>query len=311
MVIRKQRKRNAKAPLKMLIRFQLQLQLPLPPPPSISSSTLKPLQPPPSHLPTTSDSGRLFRQKLLHLQDLNVNPHKVLHVNPEFRSTPLSSLFSLESFFLTLGFSRPAIGRVLDMHPKLLTADIDAEIQPIIDFLLHEVRIPFPDITKSINRCPRLLVTDVTHQLRPTFEFLRELGFVGNHRISCQTTLLLVSSVELTLKPKIEYLKSLGFSDKEVEIMVIRSPGLLTFSVDNNLVPKVEFFMEEMKGDLEEFKRFPQYFSFSLEKKIKPRYRALVKHGFKLPLSKMLKVSDGEFNDMLMEMRLQLAERTT
>lgn len=132
---------------------------------------------------------------------------------------------------------------------------------------------------------------------------------MGTNRINCQTTLLLVSSVERTLKPKIEFLKSLGFSDEEVESMVIRSPGLLTFSVENNLVPKFKFFVEEMNGDLEEIKKFPQYFSFSLEKKIKPRYRVLVGHGLKLPLSNMLRVSDGEFNVRLIELRLRLAER--
>ncbi|KAJ4711362.1 Transcription termination factor like [Melia azedarach] len=195
------------------------------------------------------------------------------------------------------------------MYPRLLTSDIPADVEPVVDFLLREVLIPFDDLPKSLTRCPRILVADLTNQLRPTFEFLKEFGFTGVHRINCQTTLLLVSSVERTLKLKIEFLKSLGFSDKEVERMVLRSPGLLTYSVENNLVPKVEFFMEEMKGDLEEIKRFPQYFSFSLEKKIKPRYRILVEQGFKLPLSKMLRVSDGEFNARLIEMRLQLAKR--
>ncbi|KAJ0027276.1 hypothetical protein Pint_36038 [Pistacia integerrima] len=280
-------------------------KLHLPPPlPSLSSSlnpTKTSQQPPPA--------GLLFRQKLLHLQTLNVNPHKVLNQNPDFRCTPLASLISLEDYFLSLGLSRPALGRILDMHPKLLTSNIHSDLQPIIQFLLHEVLIPSGDLPKSITRCPRLLVTDVETQLRPAFKFLKELGFVGTRRINCQTTLLLVSSVERTLKPKIEFLKSLGFSDEAVENMVIRSPGLLTFSVENNLVPKVEFLAEEMNGDLEEIKKFPQYFSFSLEKKIKPRYRVLVEHGLKLPLWKMLTVSDGEFDARLIEMRLRLAER--
>lgn len=60
-----------------------------------------------------------------------------------------------------------------------------------------------------------------------------------------------------------------------------------------------------MKGDLLELKRFLQYFSFRLEKKIKPRHRLLVEHGLSLSLSKMLKVSDGEFTSRLIEMRLQ------
>ncbi|KAF3494005.1 hypothetical protein DY000_02052193 [Brassica cretica] len=36
--------------------------------------------------------------------------------------------------------------------------------------------------------------------------------------------------------------------------MVVRSPALLTYSVDNNLAPKVEFLLEEMRGDVKEVK---------------------------------------------------------
>lgn len=86
--------------------------------------------------------------------------------------------------------------------------------------------------------------------------------------------------------------------------MVIRSPGLLTFSIHNNFKPKAEYFFKEMNKHVQELKRFPQYFSFSLEGKIKPRHRLLLEHGFSLPLREMLKVSDGEFNAMLIEMRL-------
>ncbi|KAG9451358.1 hypothetical protein H6P81_011323 [Aristolochia fimbriata] len=108
--------------------------------------------------------------------------------------------------------------------------------------------------------------------------------------------------------PKLEYLRSLGFSYTDTVKMVLRSPGLLTFSIDKNFRPKVDYFLNEMKGDLEELKKFPQYFSFSLERKIKPRHRLLVEHGLSLRLPDMLKVSDGEFNDRIVEMRLRLVD---
>ncbi|KAF2299222.1 hypothetical protein GH714_031000 [Hevea brasiliensis] len=163
-----------------------------------------------------------------------------------------------------MGLHRLAIGRILDMHPALLTSDPHVYLYPVFDFLLNEVGIPFPDIAKTISRCPRLLVSSVSDQLRPALIFLRNLG----------------------------------------------SPGLLTFSVENNLVPKVEYFLVEMKGDLEELKRFPQYFSFSLEGKIKPRHRMLAEYGLKLPLCKMLKISDGEFSARLVDMRLRMVGET-
>lgn len=65
--------------------------------------------------------------------------------------------------------------------------------------------------------------------------------------------------------PKLNYFMSLGFEYEEMIYMVLRSPGLLTYSVANNLKPKVDYFLNEMNGDLAELKRFPQYFSFSLE----------------------------------------------
>ncbi|XP_022776842.1 transcription termination factor MTEF1, chloroplastic-like [Durio zibethinus] len=260
------------------------------------------LKPTSTAVPTTKDGGLLFRQKLLYLQSLNINPHKALNQNPSLRSTPLSSLLSLEVSLSSFGLSRPSIGRILDMYPLLLTSDP----LPPINFLLQEVPLPLPHLPLSLSRCPRLLLSSVATQLRPTLRFLTSLGLVLN----CRTTLLLASNVENTLKPKLNFLQSLGFDEPEVNRMVVRSPGLLTLSLENNMKPKVKFFLEEMEGELEELKRFPQYFSFSLDKKIKPRHRALVEHGFKLPLSKMLKVSDGEFNARLIEMRLQRVQRT-
>ncbi|TKY69664.1 Mitochodrial transcription termination factor-related [Spatholobus suberectus] len=90
--------------------------------------------------------------------------------------------------------------------------------------------------------------------------------------------------------------------------MVVRSPGLLTFSVEKNLGPKAEFFLKEMNGDVAQLKRFPQYFSFSLERRIRPRHRMLSQVGVSLPLEDMLKVSDGGFSDRLLELRFKTLE---
>ncbi|KAL6983471.1 hypothetical protein U1Q18_016857 [Sarracenia purpurea var. burkii] len=256
----------------------------------------------------TADSGHRFREKRLYLETLQVNPAKAFEKNPDFRSTPIDSLKSVVKCLSSMGIERCAVGRIFDMYPKLLTCDPYTDLYPIFDFLLNDVNIPFPDIRKSIIRCPRLLVCSVDDQLRPTLHFLEKLGFVGKNAITCQTTLLLVSSVEATLVPKLNYLQELGFSYEEVTRMVLRSPGLLTFSIHNNFRPKAGYFLKEMKGDLAELERFPQYFSFSLEGKIKPRHRLLVENGFSLSLPEMLKVSDGEFNVRLIEMRMQLID---
>lgn len=201
-----------------------------------------------------------------------------------------------------MGIERSAFGRIFDMHPQLLTCDPYTHLYPVFDFLLNDVNIPFSDIRNSIVRCPRLLICSVDDQLKPTLRFLRELGFVGSNAITSQTTVLLVSSVEGTLLPKLNYLMNLGFEFDEVVMMVLRSPALLTFSIENNFKPKVEYFVKEMNGDLAELKKFPQYFSFSLEDKIKHRHRHLAQYGISLPLPDMLKVSDEKFKALVTDM---------
>lgn len=254
----------------------------------------------------TPDSGLRFRSKLLYLESLNVNPTKALQLNPNLRSAPLKLFKSVENCLYSFGIERSELGRILDMYPQLLTCEPYTDLYPVLDFLLNDVTIPFPTIRKAVIRCPRLLVCDVEMQLRPTLWFLRKIGFVGSNSITCQTTLLLVSSVEGTLIPKLDYLMSLGFEYDEVVNMVLRSPALLTYSIENNFKPKVEYFLEEMNGNLADLKRFPQYFSFSLERKIKRRHQLLAEYCFSMSLSEMLKPCDGDFSAYLIERRLQL-----
>ncbi|KAK9064578.1 hypothetical protein SSX86_015960 [Deinandra increscens subsp. villosa] len=301
----------------MILRFIHLLPKPSTPQPSQSSpkTHFKTLQKPPTNPKNgvftatdpppslTTDSGLLFREKILYIKSLKINPTKALQKNPNFRSTSLQTLKSVENCLNSMGIDRSEFGRIFDMYPQLLTSDPHADLYPIFDFLLTDVGLQFYEIRKSILRCPRLLICSVEDQLKPTLWFLRKLGFVGHSRITSQTTMLLVSNVKCTLMPKLDYLMGLGFEYEEVVNMVLRSPGLLTFSIENNFKPKVEYFLSEMKGDLGDLKRFPQYFSYSLERKIVPRHRLLVDQGISVPLAEMLRVSDGEFTARLIEAR--------
>ncbi|KAK4762464.1 hypothetical protein SAY86_008232 [Trapa natans] len=140
------------------------------------------------------DSGLLFREKLLYLSSLSVDPQKALRENPDFRSSPLSVLHSVEECLSSCGLPRSSLSRILDMYTSLLTSDPYSDLYPGFDFLLNEVRLPFHDIQKSIISVP--------DQLRPTFSFLRSFGFNGAHAITCQTTVLLVSN-KISVRAKV------------------------------------------------------------------------------------------------------------
>lgn len=185
------------------------------------------------------------------------------------------------------------------MCPKLLTSNIRTDLIPVFDFLSQDLNIPEQSFRRVINKCPRLLVCSVRDQLKPALIFLQRLGFEDLEALAYQDPILLVSSVEKTLIPKLEYLMGLGMSRVDAVGMVLRCPGLFTFSIENNFKPKFEYFVEEMEGNLAELKEFPQYFAFSLEKRIKPRHMEAVKTRVKAPLALMLKSTDEEFRELM------------
>lgn len=185
------------------------------------------------------------------------------------------------------------------MCPKILTSDIKSDLNPVFNFLSYDLRVPEQNFRRVINKCPRVLISSVRDQLKPALFYLHRLGFKDLHALAYQDPILLVSSVENTLIPKLDYLVSLGFSKADAVGMVLRCPGLFTFSVENNFKPKFKYFSEEMNGRLEELKGFPQYFAFSLEKRIKPRHMKAVQSGAKVALPLMLKTTEEEFRELL------------
>ncbi|GLJ12833.1 hypothetical protein SUGI_0198700 [Cryptomeria japonica] len=241
------------------------------------------------------DPGLEFRKKLEYLELFEVDTPRAIRENPLILSTSLHNIEKVVGFLQQWGMLHKDFGRIFGMCPQILTCNVDKNLVPILDFLLFEVKILRKDIRKCINRCPRILESSVTDQLRPTLQYLKKLGLQEERFADCSNTVLLVSSIENTLAPKLEYLQSLGFDHKDAVSMVVRTPGIFTFSIANNLKPKFDYLVNEMGGGLQDLLEFPQYFTFSLEKRIKPRHRLLVKHKLWLPLPAMLKKTEPDF----------------
>lgn len=257
------------------------------------------LQNHPLYTSTHKNISVQFKEKILCLEIMGVDSGKALSLNPTLHAATLHSIHSIISFLQTKGVHQKDLGRIFGMCPKILTSNIKADLIPVFNFLADNLNVPESGFRRVINKCPRLLVSSVRDQLKPALIYLQRLGFKDMKSLAYQDPVLLVSSVEKTLIPKLKYLVSLGYSKEDAVNMVLRCPCIFTFSVENNFKPKFEYFEREMKGELEELKEFPQYFAFSLEKRIKPRHLEIVKHGVNVPLPLMLKSTDEEFNDLL------------
>ncbi|XP_060202712.1 transcription termination factor MTEF1, chloroplastic [Lycium barbarum] len=281
----------------------------LPPPPSSSCSdeqisllSKKPksiLLKNPLYQPTHKNISLQFKEKILCLEIMGVDSGKALSQNPYLHRASLHTIHSIITFLQSKGLHQKDFARIFGMCPRILTSDINSELNPVFNFLSKDLRVPQHNLRRVINKCPRLLVCSVKDQLKPALFYLQRLGFTDLHHLAYQDPILLVSSVENTLIPKLDYLISLGFSRTEAVEMTLRCPGLFTFSIENNFKPKFDYFSQQMQGELDELKEFPQYFAFSLEKRIKPRHIELVHTGVSIPLSLMLKTTDEEFKELI------------
>ncbi|WJX58205.1 hypothetical protein P8452_43683 [Trifolium repens] len=238
--------------------------------------------------------------------NLTPKPKSLLQNNPLYTPTheKLSLQFKekilcLEVMGIDSGIQHKDLPRIFGMCPTILTSDIKTDLNPVFDFLVQELNVPEHNFRRVIKKCPRFLTSSVKDQLKPALFYLNRLGLRDLEALAYQDCVLLVSNVEKTLIPKLKHLESMGFSKEEVRCMVLRSPALLTFSIENNFQPKFEYFSVDMKRKLEELKEFPQYFSFSLENRIKVRHMEIVKSRISLPLSLMLKTTDDEFRELL------------
>ncbi|GAV75012.1 mTERF domain-containing protein [Cephalotus follicularis] len=240
-----------------------------------------------------------IKEKVLCLEIMGIDSGKALSLNPSLHTATLDSIQSIISFIQSKGIHQKDFPRIFGMCPKILTSNIRTELNPVFNFLSQDLKVPDHNFRRVINKCPRLLVCSVRDQLKPCLFYLQRLGFEDLDALAYQDSVLLVSNVQNTLIPKLRYLESIGLSRNEAVDMVLRCPALFTFSVDNNFTPKYEYFAEEMKRKLGELKEFPQYFAFSLEKRIKPRHMEVVQSGVKVPLPLMLKSTDEEFMELI------------
>lgn len=242
--------------------------------------------------PPKSPQIPFFSEKLLFLDSVGLDHLSVISSHPPIISASLADLKSTVKFLRSLDLTALDLRRIVGMCPQILTAT-PRTLTSVITFLLREAGVSGRDLRHVIHRRPRLLMSDVATQLRPTLYFLQMLGITETSRHSY----LLSCSVEEKLIPRIEFFESAGFSLREAKSMLRRFPQLFCYGIEGNLAVKLGFLVGEMGRELREVNVFPQYFSYSLEKRIKRRHLVCEERGVRFTLPVLLKPSDEEFRE--------------
>ncbi|KZV52029.1 hypothetical protein F511_10249 [Dorcoceras hygrometricum] len=197
--------------------------------------------------------------------------------------------------FSEMGMSKKKLGQIIAKSPQLLLRK-PQEITQVISFL-KDVGLDEDAIARALGRCPEIFAASIDKTLKKKLEFLSSVGISKAYlpRVIRKYPELFVCDVDQALLPRMRYLKKIGLSQKDIRSMVSRFSPLLGYSVEEVMQPKLEFLVNTMGFPLSEVVEYPRYLSYSLEKRIKPRYWVLKGRNIEFNLKDMLGKNDEEF----------------
>ncbi|CAI5483600.1 unnamed protein product [Closterium sp. Yama58-4] len=106
--------------------------------------------------------------------------------------------------------------------------------------------------------------------------------------------LILGLSTTKRILPTIAAFDSYGIPPRFAIDMVQKFPHLFNYSWNNNLMPKLQY-LDEVGRGIDEAVQHPQYFGYSLARRIRPRLGGVARAGLHVSLSFVLRLKDEDF----------------
>ncbi|KAL7115426.1 hypothetical protein ACP275_04G183500 [Erythranthe tilingii] len=214
---------------------------------------------------------------------------------PHILGCSVSKLKLMVDQLSEMGITNKKLGQVIATSPQLLLRKPQEFLQVVSFF--KNLGLDEESIARTMSRCPEIFAASIDNTLEKKLTFLSDIGISKTHlpRVIRKYPELFVCDVDKALLPRMRYLVKLGLSRNDIGFMVRRFSPLLGYSIEEVLRPKTEFLVKTMGRSVREVVEYPRYFSYSLEKKIKPRYWALKGRNVEFTLKEMLGKNDEEF----------------
>lgn len=178
-------------------------------------------------------------------------------------------------FFVKHGVETTELPKVVMRAPQLLELSIPDTLTPRIRFLTETAGVPPTSIGKLITRHPQVLTcTEEGMSLRVAF-----LQSLGMDRSALGKAVLTHPQVlhysVAAMEQRGAYMLSIGMSKEQLTAAVGRLPQLFSLDITNNLIPKFDYLVKQLGGDIGTLSSYPGYFTLSLSNRIIPRHKFL------------------------------------
>jgi len=185
--------------------------------------------------------------------------------------------------------------KVIIGNPSILLMSVEDNIEPTLDWLQGSLQLDDTALSKVIQRQPTILHLSIEDNLEPTLQWLQNRLQLDDDALG-KTIKRLPSILGTTtgkMEPKLDWLQQrLLLSDEELSKMIQQYPTLLSFSIENNLEPTFNFYIDALGNEGEALvfvTRDPSAFSRSLENRLKPRLKQALDTGMVID-SKLMRV---------------------
>ncbi|KAA0034175.1 transcription termination factor MTERF5 [Cucumis melo var. makuwa] len=151
----------------------------------------------------------------------------------------------------------------------LLTSNSNGTVRSNIDVLVSE-GVPSTNIAQIIALNPRSVMRKVDRMIRAV-KTVKELGVEPKDGMFVYAVSVAVSMSDSTWKKKINVMKSLGWSENEIFTAFKRFPRFLTCS-EEKMRDIADFCLNTAKLDPGTLISYPQFFNYSVHKRLQPRH---------------------------------------
>ncbi|GLT93389.1 hypothetical protein SLE2022_111850 [Rubroshorea leprosula] len=242
---------------------------------------------------------------------------KLVEKRPNVLQCDVEATLNPKLKFLTEnGLTGKHLTKLIVTDPLILARSLDSRIKPSFK-VLRQYLESIPDMMKALNRAPRLLSSNLERVLQPNVEFLVDEGIsadrvskllVARPRVLLQKREMIASLFkavknmgvspkdsifirgiqvlshmsEATWKNKMELFKSLGWSEGDLLRTFRVAPFCFAYS-EKKIRSQMDFLLNTVNAEQKTVIAFPKILTYSLDKRLRPRYEVL-----KVLLSKKL-----------------------
>ncbi|XP_059650614.1 transcription termination factor MTERF6, chloroplastic/mitochondrial-like [Cornus florida] len=219
---------------------------------------------------------RSIKPKFKFFQDLGFSSSDVVEIvssHPWILNSSVDNRLgpSISALKSVLG-SNMDVSRVLRKHGRLMMSDLAKAMVPNIEFM-KSCGISSSQITQYVYSCARFFFIKPTH-IRECVKRVDDMGFDRKSKMFFQAIRAISSMTKENWELKLELFKSLGFSEDDVLSAFRKAPHVFNQSV-RKIKATTQLLLSTGKLDISFVVNQPGLLGFSVENRLKPRLRVL------------------------------------